>query len=283
MSDVSGFVTRDVRIAETALWAGAVLLTIGAYAGVAAWMLRSDPVVAADNAPPAAIMIEIADAPQATLVEMNEITPDLATSNESLAQNEQKREPTQPRETPADKPLKVEEARPVEDEVTEEKPAPVERVEVPLPAVQPKREMPKEKPKDKPKDKPKPQQAAAQSKAALQAQVQVQQSEHTAAAQTASGVSSQSPANWQSQVMAHLERRKRYPAEVRARGARGTVYVRFTIDGSGNVLSASLVQSSGFPELDQETLALVRRASPIPTPPPGANRSITAPVRFSPN
>jgi protein TonB len=57
--------------------------------------------------------------------------------------------------------------------------------------------------------------------------------------------------------------------------------VRFTIDERGNVLSASLARSSGFAELDQEVVALVRRASPVPAPPPGANRSITAPVRFS--
>ncbi|MFH0299982.1 energy transducer TonB [Bradyrhizobium sp. 31Argb] len=81
--------------------------------------------------------------------------------------------------------------------------------------------------------------------------------------------------------MAHLERRKRYPPSTQSRGERGVAYVRFTIDDRGNVLSASLARSSGFAELDQEVLALVRRASPVPAPPAGANRAITAPVRFS--
>ena len=81
--------------------------------------------------------------------------------------------------------------------------------------------------------------------------------------------------------MAHLERRKRYPPGAQARGERGTVYVRFTIDASGNVQSVSLSRSSGHAELDQEVLAMVRRASPVPAPPPGAQRDIIAPVRFS--
>jgi len=91
------------------------------------------------------------------------------------------------------------------------------------------------------------------------------------------------PANWQSMLMAHLERHKRYPPGARARGAHGIAYVRFTIDGAGNVLSARLVRSSGYAELDREAVALVRRASPVPPPPPGANRIITVPVRFNVN
>jgi protein TonB len=81
--------------------------------------------------------------------------------------------------------------------------------------------------------------------------------------------------------MAHLERRKRYPAAARKRREEGTVLVRFAIDGGGNVLSAGLVRSSGHAELDKAVLALVRRASPVPPPPTGAPRQITAPVRFT--
>ncbi len=90
-----------------------------------------------------------------------------------------------------------------------------------------------------------------------------------------------SPATWQSRLMSHLERRKRYPAGARARGETGVAYVRFRIDDAGNVLSANLARSSGFPELDAEVVDLVRRASPVPAPPAGVNKNITAPVRFS--
>ena len=94
------------------------------------------------------------------------------------------------------------------------------------------------------------------------------------------GTGAVSPARWQSRLMAHLERRKRYPSGARSRREQGTAYVRFTIDERGNVLSASLARSSGSAELDAEVLSLVRRASPVPAPPPGVNRTITAPVQF---
>lgn len=49
----------------------------------------------------------------------------------------------------------------------------------------------------------------------------------------------------------------------------------------GNVLSASLARSSGFSDLDQEVLRLVRRASPVPCPGQGRSQKDTvAPDRF---
>ncbi|WP_456636559.1 TonB family protein [Bradyrhizobium sp. USDA 10063] len=217
-------------------------------------------------------MIEIADAPEAVMTEMSEIAPDQFSVEQSVAQLEQKADDKVPEQV-----AEPDVTKPIEEKVIEEKIAPLEKVEVQLPAVQPEKQKPKEKPR------PRKQQASAEAKAALQAQAQVRQSERTAAAQTASGVSSLSPANWQSRLMAHLERNKRYPSGARSRGERGTVYVRFAIDDAGNVQSASLARSSGFSELDQEVLSLVRRASPVPAPPPGAQRTITAPVRFSTN
>ena len=89
-----------------------------------------------------------------------------------------------------------------------------------------------------------------------------------------------SPARWQSQLMAHLARRKRYPSAAQARGEEGVVEVRFSIDDRGNVLSAKVVRSSGHPALDDAVLDLMRRASPVPAPPPGVSRTISAPVEF---
>src|SRR5690606_27597204 len=86
---------------------------------------------------------------------------------------------------------------------------------------------------------------------------------------------------WQGRLMAHLERRKRYPFEARDRGETGVVYVRFRIDDAGNVLTEAIARSSGFRELDNEVLSLVRRASPMPRPPVDAPRTIVAPVVFS--
>src|SRR5690606_2548112 len=118
-----------------------------------------------------------------------------------------------------------------------------------------------------PVKKTKPQiakQQAPQQTAQRKAQVQVQRSDRNAAQQSSSGVSAVSEARWQSRLIAHLERRKRYPSASRSRREEGTVHVRFKIDDRGNVLSVSLARSSGHPALDEEVLALVRRASPVP-------------------
>lgn len=285
-------VTRSVRIAETVLWTGAALFVLAAHVGGAAWLMREQPIIAADDIPPAAIMIELADDPEAVNTEENEISETVQDTEAST--------PAEQIETPKEKPpeeLAEEQVKPepveketVEDDepVKEELPQ-LSNVAVPLPAAQPKPPEPKqeivkeEKPK-KPeprKSQPRPQRQQAASQNMRKAQVQVREGARTAARQSASGVSAATSAQWQSRLMAHLERRKRYPGDARSRGERGTVYVRFSIDSSGNVGSVSLARSSGFSALDNEVLSLVRRASPVPAPPPGANKTITAPVRFS--
>ena len=84
---------------------------------------------------------------------------------------------------------------------------------------------------------------------------------------------------WRSLLVAHLKRRKR--AVSATAGARAVAYVRFSIDGGGHVLSAALLRSSGVAEVDREAVALVQRASPLPSPPPGAARTLTLPVGFT--
>jgi protein TonB len=72
----------------------------------------------------------------------------------------------------------------------------------------------------------------------------------------------------------------RYPEAARERGATGVATVRFALDGVGAVTLADLAQSSGDRALDDEALAAVRRASPLPAPPAGAPRAYSAPIRF---
>jgi len=105
---------------------------------------------------------------------------------------------------------------------------------------------------------------------------------NTAAAPSAgSGASpSVSPVTWKSELMAHLNRYKRYPAGA---SSAGTASVAFTIARSGQVLSAHLIGSSGNPALDAEAVSLPRRASPVPAPPSdfgGAVLTLTVPVHF---
>ncbi len=98
----------------------------------------------------------------------------------------------------------------------------------------------------------------------------------------ASKAKSVSPARWQSKVVAWLNRHKRYPRG--AGGEQGMVSVAFAINASGSVLSVRVARSSGNAELDKAALDMVRRASPVPAPPPEIAQSrmnLAVPVQFS--
>lgn len=91
------------------------------------------------------------------------------------------------------------------------------------------------------------------------------------------------PLSWQKQLMSHLNRFKRYPDQARARGLRGITNVAFTIDRSGRVLAARVAQGSGSATLDEEAVAIIQRASPMPTPPldaPGETFDLVLPIQF---
>lgn len=100
---------------------------------------------------------------------------------------------------------------------------------------------------------------------------------------TASGIgrgASPADANYHGLIAAHLARHKQYPAEARASRSEGTASIAFAIDGGGRVMSVRLVRSSGVAALDQESLAMVRRASPFPAPPGRKPMRFTVPVTF---
>ena len=94
-------------------------------------------------------------------------------------------------------------------------------------------------------------------------------------------LSSRAFATWQLRLVAHLERFKRYPRD--ARPAQGVVNIAFTIDRKGALLDARIAKSSGSARLDAEALSMVRRAQPLPAPPPetaDSQLSQVAPIRF---
>lgn len=304
---------------EILLWSVAAVCVAAAHAGAVALLLQEPELVAADAVPPSAIMIELAPEPVAEKVEEEQIVPDQVDAEEiKTASHEPIPEPVeQPEPEPMPEPI----VEPPVEEVVEHVPEPVvepvveppplepeplpdpvdeidpieqrvmaqlENVAVPIPVMRPPPPAPKrveEKPKKleakKPVAKPKAPPPPA-SEAARKAKAEVAQADRTAAKATSSGGGRNvSPAKWQSRLMSHLERRKRYPSEARSNREEGTVYVRFRIDDGGNVLSVSLSRSSGHSSLDQAVLDMVRRASPVPAPPPGASKTITAPVRFN--
>ncbi|MDB5655764.1 MAG: Outer rane transport energization protein TonB [Tardiphaga sp.] len=86
---------------------------------------------------------------------------------------------------------------------------------------------------------------------------------------------------WQKELVAHLDRHKRYPAERQQKTAEITV--NFEIDRMGKVLAVSVVKSSGDAAFDEAAVAMVRRSDPLPAPPPliaDEGLSFTLPVIF---
>ena len=71
--------------------------------------------------------------------------------------------------------------------------------------------------------------------------------------------------------------------QARARNIEGIVKLEFTLDRSGQIVSSRVVQSSGSPLLDEEAMAMIRRAAPLPAPPqqvPGTALSLAVPIKF---
>ncbi|WP_232495581.1 energy transducer TonB [Novosphingobium kaempferiae] len=84
----------------------------------------------------------------------------------------------------------------------------------------------------------------------------------------------------QSWIHAH----KIYPRRSRMRHEEGVVQVRFTLDRAGMLLDGAVLRGSGFTALDEEAMAVLRRASPFPRAPvevTGERIEFTVPIEFS--
>ncbi len=150
---------------------------------------------------------------------------------------------------------------------------PPQEAEVPVAAVPP----------PPPRENDEPNKGRKQKKAAPQ-QRQASIAAPATTAPTRAAARSASLVNWKGRLALHLQRHKRYPAAAQMRREQGTVQVQFTVDRNGRVVSSAVVQSSGHTTLDQETLALLRRAEPFPKPPadvPGNQFSFSVPVRYN--
>ena len=98
-----------------------------------------------------------------------------------------------------------------------------------------------------------------------------------------SPMASDAAIRWQSVLLGHLERHKRYPSRAKRRRQEGVVSVRLTLTRDGYVLERRIAVSSGVAALDAEALALINRAQPLPPPPPeirGEFIELVAPIEF---
>jgi protein TonB len=88
-------------------------------------------------------------------------------------------------------------------------------------------------------------------------------------------------ATWTKELVAHLDRHKRYPAERQQKTAE--MLISFELDRTGHVVSTSIVKGSGDAAFDAAALAMVRRSDPVPQPPPmvaDEGLNFTLPVIF---
>ncbi|MET0249500.1 MAG: TonB family protein [Sphingobium sp.] len=95
-------------------------------------------------------------------------------------------------------------------------------------------------------------------------------------------VSSGKP-TWEGLVLGALNKVKRYPRDAHFARQQGVPYIRFVMNREGKILSVRIERSSGHRSLDQEALALPKRAQPLPKPPedvPGDTIELVVPVEF---
>lgn len=89
---------------------------------------------------------------------------------------------------------------------------------------------------------------------------------------------------WQTVLLKRLQQYKRYPQSAQAGGEQGVVLLGFSVDRNGRVLEHRIVQSSGYADLDNEVMAMIERAQPLPAFPASMTQSkldLTVPIRFS--
>ncbi|MBE9603449.1 energy transducer TonB [Acetobacteraceae bacterium H6797] len=93
------------------------------------------------------------------------------------------------------------------------------------------------------------------------------------------------PSGYMANLARALERYKVYPTSARVRRIEGLGQVTITMGANGAVLDFRIVRSTGSEELDEAIATMVRRASPLPAPPPeiltDGKYVFTVPVRYT--
>ena len=296
------------RLATLTRWSACFVLVLGAHAAAAValldWHSRIDSIASAP-----AILIDLAPAPAAPAVKKTELPPGPQKPQAQAA----------PSPTPQpDKPIKKAKLTPLPDKVAEKsdaKPAPKPIVKLqpvpapPMPTTEttptppaPKVDetkadevltaLPPPRPHIVPrKREAKPRHAKAHrarphrvaSLASAPSATTHRARRAVAPAPGAAHLDSHAVANWQSRLLARLERYKRYPDAAQARGEHGTALLAFSIDHRGGVHGVRIMRSSGSTSLDRAALMLPRRAAPLPPPPDGLRGRripIVVPIRY---
>ena len=249
---------RFLTVAELLRWCACGAVVLAAHGLIAAAIAaRSDPVEDADAGSPV-VMIDLAPVAAAPSPPQVDLAPGPQV------------------ETPAQEEVAAQK----EPERKEEKKEQVEEMPAPNPQVALAPTLPEQEQPDEAMPEQQPMEATPVPTAPTPAPVVAP----APAAPAPGALTRPNPATvltWQRQLVAQLERHKRYPSN--AHGALGEANLAFRIDRQGRVLSSRIVRSSGSPALDEEALALVKRAQPLPAPPAGMTDqqlSFVVPIRY---
>ena len=276
-------------------WSVAAAAIVAAHAAGAYVLLATPADTPPPGAPQAPILIELAPPAAAPEIAAVEPTPEPVTEETPEPVVEPTPEPVveevvEPEPEPVVEPEPLPEPEPVvEPEPEPELPA---IANAPIPMARPTPPRPRPQQQERPRETrtaerrqvepppPRRQQRETQRPREQRRQqaapsVAAQGERRREVSQGAQSRPSVSPARWQSQVQARLNRFKRTPRG----GGRGTAQLSFSMDANGAVTGARLVRSAGNAALDEAAVALVRRASPFPAPPNGAV-SLSVPIRF---
>jgi protein TonB len=240
----------ESRRARIMRWGAAALVICGLHAGALALALMQPPEQEQDADDVAGAMtVELAPLPAPAPVD----SPDVAHGREIKEYSPPVPEASKKAEKKAEEDIPPIEPSPeLEPEIALPKPQPKEKEEIKEEAQDVQQQPPREAKDDVTTAPPRVEAPPAPSAAAKSGQ---------------SLVAAQIQASWQRAVSKHLNRHKRYPEAARRQRLHGSATVRFVLDRSGQVVLSEIIKSSGAPVLDEEALATVKRASPVPVPP----------------
>jgi periplasmic protein TonB len=277
---------RSKDTAPRVRWAACLVVMLCVHTG-AAWLALRGVVTAPEQPPaaPEAVMLDLAPEPppQPQSPQPQPPSPQPAPTPAPTTPPPPPIAQTAPESPPANQPSPPATEQPQAPEVAPPKPqdpAPAKTFAEPKPPLRhipPKRPVHKamvEHQPSKPVEQHEPEQAPAPSPPDRTAP--------PAAAAPATPASNVQP-NWRSSLIGRLQQAKRYPAAARARDEQGVAIITFTMDRQGHVLSVALTRSSGSTALDEEAVALIHRAEPLPALPSemhGDTITLTAPISF---
>jgi periplasmic protein TonB len=278
---------REVALdfADLRRWAACAAIVLLAHGGIAAAMVSwREPIDLSE--PAAAIVVQFAPvtvAPAALATELppgpQQLESDASPSKRGRIVEEKRQEKLEQKsESKLEVERRVEQSKPLEEPPPQLPPAPAPEVAIALPP--PRHQAQRDSPQLQELRSPAPLTLAPP---ALPTEIAAV----PAAPEQGRFTPNESKAlqSWQKQIVALLERNKRYPLGAQARGQQGVAQVFFSLDRQGRVVESRIMRSSGAALLDEEALALIRRAQPFPPWPArelsGEKVELTVPIRFN--